>query len=42
MPAEDGIQRARLDSPVSSTGQACQAQNDGQQLPHGKPERTKT
>jgi hypothetical protein len=29
IPAEAGIQRARLDSPVSSTGQACQARNDG-------------
>ncbi len=29
IPAETGIQRARLDSPVSSTGQACQAWNDG-------------
>ena len=28
IPAEAGIQRARLDSPVSSTGQACQARND--------------
>ena len=29
IPAEAGIQKARLDSPVSSTGQACQARNDG-------------
>jgi hypothetical protein len=40
IPAEAGIQRARLDSPVSSTGQACQARNDGPEqktLPHSKP-----
>ena len=29
IPAEAGIQRARLDSPGSSTGQSCQARNDG-------------
>ena len=29
IPAEVGIQKARLDSPVSSTGQACHARNDG-------------
>lgn len=30
--AEAGIQRTRLDSPVSSTGQARQARNDGLEL----------
>ena len=29
IPANAGIQRARLDSPVSSTGQARQVRNDG-------------
>jgi hypothetical protein len=28
IPAETGIQGARLDSPASSTGQVCQARND--------------
>jgi hypothetical protein len=40
IPAEAGIQRARLDSPVSSTGQARQARNDGPEqktIPRGLP-----
>ena len=40
IPAEADIQRARLDSPVSSTGQACQARNDGPEqktIPRGLP-----